>query len=130
MRLTLVQVLINAKGLNMNPMQSLYYVSPACFICLLVPFRECAVLPCLLPVQHRCAKALRAVQALSETWAVTRCQTHDICDVPLGQGSIRGRQQAQALLVWCLLLCERRWGWVWLCVTRCDRLPQLLRVVR
>ena len=40
MRLTMVQVLINSKGLNMNPIQSLYYVSPACFICLGVPFRE------------------------------------------------------------------------------------------
>lgn len=37
-RLTLVQVLINSKGYAMNPMQSLYYVSPACFLCLLVPF--------------------------------------------------------------------------------------------
>ncbi|KAF8072357.1 putative sugar phosphate/phosphate translocator [Scenedesmus sp. PABB004] len=38
MRLTLVQVLINAKGYNMNPLQSLYYVSPACGAALLVPF--------------------------------------------------------------------------------------------
>lgn len=54
MRLTMVQVLINSKGLNMNPIQSLYYVSPACFICLAVPFREYlgnSLLPCpaLLP---------------------------------------------------------------------------------
>lgn len=41
MRLTMVQVLINSKGLNMNPIQSLYYVSPACFVCLLVPFCKC-----------------------------------------------------------------------------------------
>ncbi|EFJ45992.1 hypothetical protein VOLCADRAFT_63129 [Volvox carteri f. nagariensis] len=38
MRLTMVQVLINSKGYNMNPIQSLYYVSPACLVCLLVPF--------------------------------------------------------------------------------------------
>ncbi|GFH22458.1 TPT domain-containing protein [Haematococcus lacustris] len=38
LRLTMVQVLINSKGLNMNPLQSLYYVSPACLLCLLVPF--------------------------------------------------------------------------------------------
>jgi hypothetical protein len=38
----MVQVLINSKGYNMNPIQSLYYVSPACFVCLLVPFRESA----------------------------------------------------------------------------------------
>jgi hypothetical protein len=40
MRLTLVQVLMNSKGYTMNPLQSLYYVSPACFISLLLPFRE------------------------------------------------------------------------------------------
>lgn len=37
-RLTLVQILINSKGLNMNPLQSLYYVSPACLLSLAVPF--------------------------------------------------------------------------------------------
>ncbi len=42
MRLTMVQVLINSKGLAMNPLQSLYYVSPACLVCLLPPFCECA----------------------------------------------------------------------------------------
>merc|ERR1712216_205391 len=33
-RLMLVQVLINSQGLTMNPIQSLYYVSPACFMSL------------------------------------------------------------------------------------------------
>ena len=42
MRLTLVQVLINSKGYNMNPLQSLYYVSPACLLALLLPFGECS----------------------------------------------------------------------------------------
>jgi EamA domain-containing membrane protein RarD len=37
-RLTLVQILINSKGLQMNPIQSLYYVSPACLMCLSIPF--------------------------------------------------------------------------------------------
>ncbi|GMH44114.1 hypothetical protein BSKO_12048 [Bryopsis sp. KO-2023] len=37
-RLTMIQVLINSKGLKMNPLQSLYYVSPACFVGLLIPF--------------------------------------------------------------------------------------------
>ncbi|KAL4422706.1 hypothetical protein ABPG75_008903 [Micractinium tetrahymenae] len=37
-RLTLVQILMNARGLAMNPLQSLYYVSPACLLCLCVPF--------------------------------------------------------------------------------------------
>lgn len=36
----MVQVLMNSKGLTMNPIQSLYYVSPACLLCLLVPFCE------------------------------------------------------------------------------------------
>ncbi|GMH42906.1 hypothetical protein BSKO_10828 [Bryopsis sp. KO-2023] len=37
-RLTMIQVLINSKGLKMNPLQSLYYVSPACFVGLILPF--------------------------------------------------------------------------------------------
>ena len=37
-RLCLVQILIKNKGYAMNPIQSLYYVSPACGIFLLVPF--------------------------------------------------------------------------------------------
>ena len=40
LRLTMVQILINSKGLNMNPLQSLYYVSPACMVSLLIPFCE------------------------------------------------------------------------------------------
>ena len=39
-RLTLVQILMAAKGLQMNPLQSLYYVSPACFICLVAPWSK------------------------------------------------------------------------------------------
>lgn len=37
-RLTLVQILMAGKGIKLNPLQSLYYVSPACLMCLLVPF--------------------------------------------------------------------------------------------
>jgi hypothetical protein len=37
-RLMLVQVLITRQGYGMNPIQSLYYVSPACGVCLLLPF--------------------------------------------------------------------------------------------
>ena len=40
-RLTLVQILMAAKGLQMNPLQSLYYVSPSCLVCLFVPWGEC-----------------------------------------------------------------------------------------
>jgi hypothetical protein len=37
-RLMLVQVLMNSQGYTLNPIQSLYYVSPACLLCLTVPF--------------------------------------------------------------------------------------------
>jgi len=37
-RLTLVQILIKSKGIAMNPIQSLYYISPACFVCLFIPW--------------------------------------------------------------------------------------------
>eukprot|EP00238_Polyblepharides_amylifera_P012553 CAMPEP_0196585170 /NCGR_PEP_ID=MMETSP1081-20130531/49735_1 /TAXON_ID=36882 /ORGANISM="Pyramimonas amylifera, Strain CCMP720" /LENGTH=309 /DNA_ID=CAMNT_0041906631 /DNA_START=279 /DNA_END=1208 /DNA_ORIENTATION=- len=37
-RLMLVQVLINSQGMSMNPIQSLYYVSPACLLGLTGPF--------------------------------------------------------------------------------------------
>ena len=37
-RLTLVQILMAGKGIKLNPLQSLYYVSPACFACLSVPW--------------------------------------------------------------------------------------------
>jgi len=39
-RLTLVQILMAGKGIKLNPLQSLYYVSPACLVCLLVPFSK------------------------------------------------------------------------------------------
>jgi hypothetical protein len=35
-RLTLVQILLQRKGLKMNPFTTMYYVSPVCFVCLLV----------------------------------------------------------------------------------------------
>ena len=37
-RLMLVQVLMNSQGYSLNPIQSLYYVSPACLVCLTIPF--------------------------------------------------------------------------------------------
>jgi hypothetical protein len=37
-RLMLVQVLMNSQGYTLNPIQSLYYVSPACLLCLAIPF--------------------------------------------------------------------------------------------
>ena len=38
LRLALVQILLNSKGLGMNALTSLYYVSPACFVCLSIPW--------------------------------------------------------------------------------------------
>jgi len=43
-----VQILINSQGLNMNPLQSLYYVSPACLLGLSIPFRAPLRLICHL----------------------------------------------------------------------------------
>jgi len=38
LRLALIQILLQKKGLKMNPITTLYYIAPACFLCLLVPF--------------------------------------------------------------------------------------------
>ncbi|GAB4820196.1 hypothetical protein N2152v2_007242 [Parachlorella kessleri] len=46
-RLMLVQILINSKGYNMNPLQSLYYVSPACLLGLSVPWVAVEMRPLL-----------------------------------------------------------------------------------
>ena len=46
-RLTLIQLLINSRGYKMNPTQSLYYISPACFACLSVPFVALEMKPVL-----------------------------------------------------------------------------------
>lgn len=37
-RLTLVQLLLQSRGLKLNPITTLYYVAPCCFLFLLVPF--------------------------------------------------------------------------------------------
>lgn len=37
-RLSLIQILLQRRGLKMNPITTLYYIAPACFVCLLVPF--------------------------------------------------------------------------------------------
>lgn len=37
-RLTLIQILINSKGMKMNPLQSIYYISPVCMACLSINF--------------------------------------------------------------------------------------------
>jgi hypothetical protein len=57
-RLTLVQILMNSKGLAMNPLQSLYYVSPACLMGLALPFGAQSSLPaCLASCQFACLPA-------------------------------------------------------------------------
>lgn len=37
-RLTLVQLLLQSRGLKLNPITSLYYISPCCFAFLSIPF--------------------------------------------------------------------------------------------
>jgi hypothetical protein len=74
MRLTLVQVLINSKGYNMNPMQSLYYVSPACFVCLLFPFGERRGRQRVLPVRM-CGAA-----GAGEAWCCALCAGGGLVD--------------------------------------------------
>ncbi|KAK8491204.1 hypothetical protein V6N11_037967 [Hibiscus sabdariffa] len=37
-RLVLIQILLTSKGINLNPITSLYYVAPCCFVFLLVPW--------------------------------------------------------------------------------------------
>ncbi|KAI4376309.1 hypothetical protein MLD38_014089 [Melastoma candidum] len=37
-RLVMIQTLLTSKGINLNPITSLYYVAPCCFIFLLVPW--------------------------------------------------------------------------------------------
>ena len=37
-RLVLVQILLQRKGMKLNPITSLYYISPCCFAFLAVPF--------------------------------------------------------------------------------------------
>lgn len=37
-RLVLMQLLLQSRGLRLNPITTLYYVAPCCFVALLVPF--------------------------------------------------------------------------------------------
>lgn len=37
-RLALVQILLQQRGIKLNPVSTLYYIAPACFFFLLVPF--------------------------------------------------------------------------------------------
>lgn len=71
-RLTLVQILMNSKGLQMNPLQSLYYVSPACLISLLVPFIlvEAPVLFVSVPVIYPSVLLANALAAFALNLAV------------------------------------------------------------
>ena len=75
-RLTMVQLLINSKGLQMNPLQSLYYVSPACFICLSIPFGVRPDNPQLLYHSDTVTGPPAVVHALCmlhASWATTAC---------------------------------------------------------
>ncbi|KAJ0031917.1 hypothetical protein Pint_13029 [Pistacia integerrima] len=37
-RLVMIQILLNSKGISLNPITSLYYVAPCCFVFLLMPW--------------------------------------------------------------------------------------------
>ncbi|KAI4379777.1 hypothetical protein MLD38_006030 [Melastoma candidum] len=37
-RLVMIQILLTSKGINLNPITSLYYVAPCCFVFLLIPW--------------------------------------------------------------------------------------------
>jgi hypothetical protein len=37
-RLTLIQILLQKRGIKMNPVSTLYHISPACFVFLFLPF--------------------------------------------------------------------------------------------
>ena len=37
-RLCLIQILLQSRGIRLNPITTLYYVAPACFAFLLIPF--------------------------------------------------------------------------------------------
>ena len=66
-RLTLVQILIKSKGISMNPIQSLYYISPACFVCLFIPWVQIEsrqVIPLLLQGKVSFSPALLLLNAL------------------------------------------------------------------
>ncbi|GMH44092.1 hypothetical protein BSKO_12026 [Bryopsis sp. KO-2023] len=36
-RITLIQILLQKRGIKLNPITTLYYVAPCCFVCLLLP---------------------------------------------------------------------------------------------
>ncbi len=38
MRLTLVQILLQKRGIKMNPVSTLYHIAPCCFVFLFLPF--------------------------------------------------------------------------------------------
>lgn len=37
-RLTLVQIFLQRKGIRLNPITTMYHISPVCLMCLLIPF--------------------------------------------------------------------------------------------
>ena len=62
-RLSLVQILMTRRGIKMNPFQSLFYVSPACFICLSVPF-FIVELPKLVAINYEFTNGMNAITLL------------------------------------------------------------------
>lgn len=52
-RLTLVQILLQGRGIKLNPITTMYHISPVCLVCLVIPFA-----------------ALEAEQLASHAWQI------------------------------------------------------------
>ena len=95
----LVQVLMNQQGYQLNPIQSLYYVSPACFVCLVVPF---LVLEAPL-MQDRSTWTLRPWRAAPASCAPRAFQQpfelpcFGLRELPLAASALPGRVPARPL---------------------------------
>ena len=50
-RLMLIQILLQRRGLSLNPVTTMYYIAPASFLFLSVPFAIVSLPPRTLPIQ-------------------------------------------------------------------------------
>lgn len=100
----LVQVLMNQQGYQLNPIQSLYYVSPACFVCLVVPF---LVLEAPL-MQDRSTWTLRPWRAAPASCAPRAFERlfelpfFGLRELPRAASALPGRAPARPLYTPCL----------------------------
>ena len=88
-RLSLIQILLQQRGIKLNPITTLYYIAPACFCFLLLPFSflEAPVMmgsttwvlqPTLLLGSASIAFGERGLQATTQTLYLleTKCMFH------------------------------------------------------